>query len=60
MRSACSSGPNTLIPVIPALPPGSRASPAHRTASLPDTGSGLWVTTTSVCQELRQSPHWES
>lgn len=41
MRSARSSGRNTLIPVIAGLLPCSRASPAHPMASLPRTGAEL-------------------
>ena len=55
-RSACSPGPNTLIPVTAGLPPWSRASPAHLTASLPHTGAGDSVTTASIRQRLRHSP----
>lgn len=60
MRSVRSPGLNRLIPVTAGRLPCSRGSPAHLTASLPDTAVGLSVTTTSVSQQVRHSPDWES
>jgi hypothetical protein len=60
MRSARSPGLNTLTPVTAGLLPGSRASPAHLTATLSHTGAGFSVTTASVCQRARHWPQWAS
>jgi len=57
MRSAGSPGSNTVIPVTDGRPLWNLLAPAQLTASLPHTGAGRSVTTASVSQWAKHSPH---
>ncbi len=60
IRRTCSSGQNTLIPVMAGPPKSCRAVWAHFTATRSHTTAGLSMTTASISQWLRQALHPQS